>query len=225
MYKKLLATLALVTFSPVSFAAETEIECSSDSVFSEYSCNQCFDWGTKSEWAFIGLLSDEWINESENSKILYTEQQENPELINLDTDNVEWTQDPSGEDFWEYTDEFQALMDEENGGYVLTAMSSVNWIKSKLGYAYKLERNEASENQNIGLLVYPILSHTIMDDGEISMNESWAHKECVLYKSADANTKEIETPKELPETGPAEFFLLFILAMILAFGVLRFKNS
>lgn len=223
MYKKAFLTLALISLVSVASAAEKEIECSIDPVFAENSCNQCFDWGVKGEGAFIGLLSDEWINESENNKILYTEQQENPELINLSTWDVEWTQDPSSEDFWEYTDDFKALLDDEQAGYVISPKSSVSWIQSKLGYAYKLERNDANENENIGLLVYPLLAHTVLEDGEITMDNS-VHKECVLYKSWNAG-EEPETPTELPETGPAEFFLLFILAMVLAFGVLRFRNS
>ncbi|MFC1797768.1 LPXTG cell wall anchor domain-containing protein [Patescibacteria group bacterium] len=33
----------------------------------------------------------------------------------------------------------------------------------------------------------------------------------------------VEEPKKLPETGPAEFMLLAILAMVLGFGLLKFR--
>jgi hypothetical protein len=43
MFKKILATSLLLASFSSSYAATTEIECSTDSVFAEYSCNQCFD--------------------------------------------------------------------------------------------------------------------------------------------------------------------------------------
>jgi len=46
MVKKLLASsiaIALISSIATVSAATTEIECSTDSVFAEYSCNQCFD--------------------------------------------------------------------------------------------------------------------------------------------------------------------------------------
>jgi hypothetical protein len=43
MFKKSLAILLVATYFNVASAANQEIECSSDPVFSEYSCNQCFD--------------------------------------------------------------------------------------------------------------------------------------------------------------------------------------
>ncbi|MBT3853679.1 hypothetical protein HOF65_07070 [bacterium] len=42
MTKKLLAILSLLVVSTSSLSAYEEIECSTDTVFSEYSCNQCF---------------------------------------------------------------------------------------------------------------------------------------------------------------------------------------
>ncbi len=224
MFKKLLAIALIASSFNMVSAANEEIECSSDAVFSEYSCNQCFDGWVKNQWAYIWLLSDEWRNTSENDKIMYKEQQDFPEMVNLDTDNIEWVQTPWEEDFWEYTKEFDALYSEDQDWYILWASEAVTWLRSKLSYAYKLERNEASESSNIGLLIYPILSHTVLDDGEITMDNS-VHNECVLFKSWEPTDQTPVEPKKLPQTWPAEFFILLILAMVLGFWILRFRTK
>ncbi len=223
MIKKLFTFVLLVASLGVVNAANQEIECSSDPVFSEYSCNQCFEWGAKSQGWYIGLLSDEWRNASDNDKILYKEQQDFPEMVSLDSSSVEWMQTPWEEDFWEYTSDFDNLYSEDQAGYVLSAWSAVTWLKSKLSYAYKLERNELANWENIGLLIYPILTHTILDDGEITMDNS-VHNECVLYKSGWPGEQEITEPRTLPQTWPADFFILLVLAMVLGFWVLSFKQ-
>jgi hypothetical protein len=74
---------------------------------------------------------------------MYKEQQEMPEMVNLNTSKVEWSQTPDSKDFWEYTPEFEALFSTEQDGYVLKAGQSVTWLKSKLSYAFKLDRNDA----------------------------------------------------------------------------------
>lgn len=227
MFKKLIASsLVFISFSSVYSvsAATTEVECSTDNVFAEYSCNQCFDWWEKSVGSFLWLLTDVWSNSSESDKIMYKEQQEMPEMVNLNTSKVEWSQTPDSKDFWEYTPEFEALFSEDQEGYVLPAWETVTWLKSKLSYAFKLDKNEASKGENIWLLVYPVLSHTLLDNWELGMSNT-PHNECVLFKSAAWEAPVVNPPKTLPQTWPAEFFLLMILAMILWFGILRFKNN
>jgi len=223
MTKKLLAILSLLVVSTSSLSAYEEIECSTDTVFSEYSCNQCFTWESKSEWDLLGLLSDVWMNVTEVQKILYKEEQLDPEMISLDTTNVTWIETPDSNGFWEYTDEFNELYSDIEEWYILDPGKSVTWIKSNLSHAYKLERNTADAGENIGLLVYPISTHNILADGEITIDNS-EHKECVLFKSAEAG-EEPETPERLPETGPSEFILLAILAMILGFGIVKFRTK
>jgi len=224
MAKNILVLISLLAIATPSFAAYEEIECSTDTVFSENSCNQCFDWGTKVQWGYLGLLSDLWMNVTDIQKIVYTEEQVDPEMINLDSSNVSWTQTPSSENFWEYTDEFEALYSETEEGYILDAGESVNWIKSAWSNAYQLAKNTASEWSNIGLLVYPISTHNILEDGEITINNS-EHRECVLFKSWEASEEEVpEEPKKLPETGPAEFILLLVAAMLLGLWIMKFRT-
>ena len=162
MFKKILAVSLILSSFSTTFAETTEVQCSTDSVFAEYSCNQCFDGWEKEQWGFIWLLTDIWSNTSENDKILYKEQQENPEMVNLNTSKVTWSQTPDSKDFWEYTPEFEALFSNEQDWYVLGAGKSVTWLKSKLSYAFKLDKNETVKGENIGLLIYPILSHTLL---------------------------------------------------------------
>ncbi|MDD2907844.1 MAG: hypothetical protein PHH98_04330 [Candidatus Gracilibacteria bacterium] len=224
MLKKILTVSLLLASFSYTHADTKEVECSTDPVFAEYSCNQCFDGGSKEQGGFIGLLTDIWSNTSESDKILYKEQQEMPEMVNLNTSKVEWSQTPDSKDFWEYTPEFEAVFSTEQDGYVLGAGKSLTWLKSKLGYAYKLDKNETAKDENIGLLIYPILSHTLLANGELGMSNT-PHNECVLYKSAAGVAPVVTPPKTLPQTGPAEYFLLLILAMILGFGIVRFKNN
>ena len=224
MFKKILVLLLVsISFNSVS-ADNEEIECSSDSVFSEYSCNQCFDWWTKSEGEYLWLLTDKWINSSSNSTIMYKEQQDFPEMINLDTDNVEWVQTPWKEDFWEYSEAFNELYSDDQDGYVLTAWDSVEWIKSKLWYAYELERNESEENSNVGLLVYWLLINTILDDWTITW-DNIAHKECILYKSWEPSDNTPDQPRTLPKTWPEDFLLLLLIAMILGFWIVKLRTK
>jgi hypothetical protein len=53
------------------------------------------------------------MNVTDIDKIVYKEEQLDPEMLNLDPSNVTWTQTPSSENFWKYTDEFNALYSED----------------------------------------------------------------------------------------------------------------
>jgi hypothetical protein len=70
-------------------------------------------------------------------------------MINLDSTNSAWSQTPSKENFWTYTDEFNALYSDVEEGYVLPSGSSVTWIKSALSSAFSLDKNTASKDANI----------------------------------------------------------------------------
>ena len=225
MIKKIIWVLLISTLINTSFvSAYNEIDCSSDIVFESYSCGQCFEWGSKIKWDYIWLLIDDWINPTDQNQILYKEEQKMPEMVNLDPSNVAWSQTPSTEWFWEYSDEFDALYSEDNLWYILNAWSRITWLQSKMGYAYKLDNNSATNNANIGLLIYPISTHTIQADWTPSMDDN-EHIECVLFKSAWASEIVIpETPERLPDTWPTEYILLLIIAMLLWFGFMRMSS-
>ncbi|MFC1797770.1 hypothetical protein ACFLY2_00885 [Patescibacteria group bacterium] len=47
MFKKLLVMISLLVIATPSLYAYEEVECSTDAVFSENTCNQCFTGGNK----------------------------------------------------------------------------------------------------------------------------------------------------------------------------------
>lgn len=227
--EKIIAAAVLVAIttgiSTVS-ASYPEVSCSSDAAFSENACTQCFDGGTASAWDNLGLLSDELQNNKSMDIIVYKEEQEMPSMVALSS-SASWSQIPSGEGFWEYTDAFNALYSESEDGYLVTANSKLTWLESKLGYTYTLDSNTAPAGSNIGLLVYKLISHDVSASGDISIDGT-DHNECVLFVSGDTPTTPVtptpETPTKLPETGP-EHILLIVLALLLGFGLLKFTRK
>lgn len=229
--KILCALLVLLVWFNLSFvhADYEELDCASDVVFDANSCHQCFNGGKKTQGDYIGLLKDDWINATDAKRILYKEEQIMPTLVSLDSDNVSWSQTPSADGFWEYSDEFDALYSEDEEWYILDPGKRVTWLQSKTWYAYKLDQNAAVENANIGLLVYSISTHAILDDGIPSIDDD-EHRECVLFKSAGASeltpipAAPVE-PQSLPDTGPVQYILVFILSLLLGFGFLTMKRA
>ena len=78
MFKKIVAS-AIVLSSIVSYSvtnADTykEISCSTDKVFSENSCDQCFEGWEKSENSTVGWLSDIWSNTTWVDSVMYPKQ-------------------------------------------------------------------------------------------------------------------------------------------------------
>lgn len=226
MIKKIIwALLISILINTSLVSAYNEIECSSDIIFKSNSCNQCFDGWLKAKWDYIWLLIDDWINPTDKNKILYKEEQKMPEMLNLNPNNVLWSQTPSVDWFWEYSTEFDALYNENELWYVLEAWKKVTWLQSKMWYAYKLDNNTTANNTNIGLLVYPISTHVIQDDWTPSIDDE-LYNECVLFKSAWASEKTVTVkPKKLPDTGPTEYILLLIIAMILGFWFVKLSTK
>ena len=223
-WKKILASLILVGLATTSsvFGAFDEIECSTDAVFAANSCSQCFTGWSQEQGANIGLLSDIWLNTGNTDQLVYKEEQDLPSIVSLG--GASWSQTPSADNFWEYTSEFNDLYSETEDGYVLPAGEQVSWIKSKLGYAYKLDSNPAASGENIGLLVYNLTTHAL-DNGTID-EDGVDHRECVLFTSeaGEAPAPVVEEPKRLPETG-AEHVLLLMIALLLGFGFFKFRSQ
>ncbi len=211
--------IALLGIFQITWAYE-EVACTSNPIFSANTCNQCFKWGTKGEGDNIGLLSDDWVNDSNLKQIIYKEEQKFPFMINLSEGLVSWSQTPSAENFWEYTQEFEDKLDAKEEGYVLAPQEKVTWLKSKLWYAFALDKNQAPVWDPIGLLIYPIKPHNIMENGEITVEDT-EHKECVLFTSAkkEAVTPPVAPkPKQLPKTWPEEMMIVGLLALALLTG-------
>jgi len=223
--KKIIIAWLIISVNYAWAFAYAEVSCSSDDVFAANSCTQCFDWWNKEAWNDLWFLSDTWVNQTGDDILLYKEEQEMPTLINLGWENTSWKKQPNDIGFWEYTDELNDLYSDLEEWYILSNGWSVTWIKSKLGYTYNLAKNTALEWSNIGMLVFPLITRKIID-GELSLD--WdTLKECVLYKSWKEWTKtktEVVPTQKLPETGPSEYILLLILAMILGFSTIKILN-
>lgn len=210
-------------------ASYTEVQCSSDPVFAQNTCNQCFNWWEKGQGEAFGFINDVFINKTTNSKLLYKEEQTMPTMINLWADKVSWSQTPSGGDaFWQYSKDFETMYSTGQEAYVIGAWKQVSRIESKDGFAYKLDKNTVARGQNVWLLVFSVISHDLVN-GEVSIDTS-EHKECVLFKSGVPSQNPVvtinEPVKRLPQTGP-EHVLLVLVALLLGlwlFGLKR-KNS
>ena len=161
---------------------------------------------------------------------MYKEEQKLPFMQDISSGAAMWSQVPDSENFWEYSDEFNALYDSKQEGYVLGANDKVMWMKSKLGYGYTVEKNTLPKGSNMGLLVYPFKAHNILETGEITIDDT-EHRECVLFKSAGptVDTPPPSTPEkpktpQLPKTGP-ESIVFVAIALLLAFGIIMFTRK
>ncbi len=231
----ILTTLSLLALSATGVSAYDEVKCTTDAVFAANSCNQCFSWGAKGEGSNLGFLKDEWVNTSTVDKMLYKEEQEMPKMVNLNEGLVSWKEVSWSSTFWEYTAEFNKLYQADEEGYVLKKGQKAVWLQSKKGNAITLTKNKAEAWKNVGLLVYPISTHNISENGDISVDSN-VHKECVLFTSGKAEPKVAVIPgkkvtpkatpaKKLPKTGPEHYILLMLLAMVLGFGIMKLRKN
>lgn len=219
------AALLAVMLPLSSYAATTTVNCDTNPVYSENSCNQCFDGGTVAIGDNKGELFDIWENNSDKDQLLFKEEQEMPKMMPLN--GASWSENKAGEgiDFWQYTPELDALNDPENLGEKLPAGQSVKWIASSLGSAYELTSSNAMAGDNVGLLTYDIAVRNLASDGTIDADAT-KHRECVLFKSAGGKPTPPVVPQapELPQTGPEHILLAFV-ALLLGFGFLKMRKK
>lgn len=200
------------------------VNCASNPAFATNSCDQCFDGGSLKVGDTVSGLFDNWINNSTNIMIAYKEEQKYPNMVRFG--NTTWTQNPPDESkFWKYSSEIVWVQAGSGGKnqYILPAGQSVKFIESDLGAGFKLERTDKKNGEVVGLLRFPLVSHTI----DASANESAASTayECATFSVA-SNTvappvENKPTPQEITttKTGP-ETLLLIIAAFFIAFGLM-----
>lgn len=226
MFKKLviIAWLTLVWANMVN--AYEEIDCTSDNVFSQNSCNQCFDWWIVKNDTPIGFFTDIWSNKTTSDKVLYKEEQTMPSTVTLNGTTMD--QSPQDDSFWQYTTDLEAFKSATLSWYVLPAWKDVTWLKSSEWAWIKLT-NLPWEWQNAWLMVYEITSHP-MTWGLVDSTNVDSHKECVLFKSWEKTvvvpptetTPTPPTPKEMTkvQTWPGEVVVV-LLSLMLAIWLLN----
>ncbi len=237
--KQILASIILFAVSMTSAsAAYPEIECSTDAVFSANSCDQCFDGSQKAVGDTIGFIEDDWTNTGNAARIFYEEEQTSPEMLSLGGSS--WSQTPSSDNFWETPDEFEALYSEINQGYVLEPGQTTKFVQGSLESAYVLESTDLAQWENAGLLVFPLLSHTLSADWVVSSDDN-IHRECVLFKAwakqvaavvdpgspANPGSPSIQpTPENLTQVETwAEAYLILLFALILGFVYIKTRKQ
>jgi len=208
-----------------SYAAVSEVSCSTDQDFTSNSCNQCFTGWSVAVGDNKGLLTDIWQNNSNSDQVLFKEEQEMPQMINLGGANWSEIKASDSVEFWQFTPALDALYDDDNLGYTLAPGASVTWLESTLGSAYQVDSNPVAEGGNVGMLVYDVAVHIVEADGNIALDTE-SHRECVLYTSGNSTTPETPVPEtpRLPETGPEHILLAFV-ALLLGFGFLKFRRQ
>lgn len=228
MTKKILLLAFISLMSTSNLFAYDEVECSSNEIFSQNSCVQCFDWGSVSDGDTLWFLDDKWINNTTNEKLMYKEEIIYPVMNSLDW--AEFTKLPQDdESFWETTQDLENLYSTWFDWYVLPAWESVTWLRSTLWSAYSYKNNSLNVWDNAWVLVYDVTSHNILENWEIAMSEE-PHRECVAYVNWTEIVEPTPTPQPEPEpqpqpepqkemteveTWPSEYILILILAFLL----------
>lgn len=226
-FGKIFSTLLIGMYiTTSSYAALEVVTCDSDPSYVANSCDQCFSGWVVSQGDNKGLLTDVWENIGSGPQVLFKEEQDLPRIVSLGGSS--WTEVTASDsvDFWQFTDDLDNLYDDDNLGYVLQAGESATWIESTLGSAYQLVSNPVPAGENVGILIYDTVTHQIDDEWTPAL-ESDSHRECVLYTSgtaAEQPTVVVPQAPRLPETGP-EHLILALVALMLGFGFLKFRNK
>lgn len=228
MFKKLVIIAWISLFSANLVNAYEEIDCSTNPIYSQNSCNQCFDWGEVKNDTPIGFFTDIWSNKTTSDKILYKEEQVMPTFIPLNETKLE--QNPQDDSFWQYTSDLEALKSQTLSGYVLPAWKDVTWLKSSDWAWFKMQ-NLPWKSENAWIMIYEIMSHPVNASWVVDATDIESHKECVLYKSGEETVvvppteskPTPPTPKEMTkvQTWPGEVLAVIMLSLLLAVWILN----
>lgn len=203
-----------------------EVACTSDVIFSQNSCNQCFIGSEVSVGEKKTDLFDNWKNPS--SDTIFTaikSEQKLPELISFGSTWVPSNADASK--IWTFHTDVSEGFVPNNGieEFILSPNQEVRFYQTSLGAGYTLESTTKNNGDVVGMLKFPVVYYSQNLSGEKS-STSQTHYECVAYPlkkvepTPAPNTPE--TPKEITktETGPAETLVLIIAAFFIAFGLM-----
>ena len=213
-----------VTATSINAGEYTEVACSSDPIFGQNSCGQCFvGRGVKVGERLTGL-ADNWKNTTSNYLIAVRDEQKTPNMVSYDS---VWTPSSSDESkMWKNSsaitwipgtsgkDEFQLLPDQK-----------VTFMETDLGAGFTLTSSQKKHGETVGLLRFPVVYYT-MDMTTVTRSATAeTHYECVKYTLDNPTTPTTPTtppvvPKTEVETGPTETLILIIAAFFIAFGLM-----
>ncbi len=203
------------------------VNCNTNPAFATNSCDQCFDWGSIKVGDTVNGLFDNWLNNTPNILVAYKEEQKMPNLVRFG--NTTWISTPAEDvNFWKYSSDIVWVQAGSGGKnqYILPAWQSVKFFESDLGAGYKLEKTDKKAGDLIGLLRFPIVSHTI-DNSANESTASTAYECAAITLTASSvvpvtpvvekkpTTQEITSTKTGPET-----LLLIVAAFFIAFGLM-----
>lgn len=238
---------AMLLTSSTAFAATgdyQETSCTA-AVFSANGCapsanTQCFIGGTVTPGDKLTGLYDSWTNRNDAEQVIYQDEQEFPELVNLGGVGTSWLSNPATpSDFWTYGSEIIFTPETGTGAtrqvYSLKPGKTVRVMEAKLGANYQLEKTDKTTNDYIGLIKFPV-NYRNINDADGTAGALVNHLECVAYQAniqVAAAAPVVRPPTTPPaqvttvKTGAADTFLFFGLALLLglAFMFARKRKS
>lgn len=229
---------ATTTSAAISAGEYKEVACSSDAIFGQNTCDQCFTGRSVKVGERLTGLSDNWTNSTSNVLIAVKDEQKTPNMVAFDSvwtptsadeskmwkssAEIIWTPNPSTN-----KDEFQLISGQK-----------VKLMETDLGAGFTLTSSTKKGGETIGLLRFPVTYYT-MDMSTVTRSTTpTTHYECVKYTldapaststsitpgtpatPADPKKPTPVTPKTEVETGPTETLVLIIAAFFIAFGLM-----
>lgn len=171
-------------------------------------------------------LFDTWTNTSTNVLKAVKDEQKTPNMVKFG--NSTWVSTPVSEAaIWKYSSDVVWTGTGAKQEFLLQPNTKIRFIEADIGAGYTLEKTDRKNGELVGILRFPVVSHTI-DVRTATEGAPDTHYECVAYK-LDAPTPVTPAPtpvkptppKEITktETGP-ETLLLIAAAFFIAFGMM-----
>lgn len=205
MAKKIIAIIISSLLFIANASAFKAVDCKTSPSFGDLSCDLCFEWKSVSVWEDLWVLQDTVVNTTPYDIYIDLKDQTDPFISDLETDLVKWKQLQDNESLWKYAPEAEKYYDKDLDAYIVPSWDSVVLTRSNFGWSYALEKNELSEWDEVGMVVFPISIRNL--DSEWNLGDKYEHRQCVLYTWNKGGTvtppsTETSTPDPLPETDP-----------------------
>lgn len=209
-----------------------EVACSSDAIFSQNTCDQCFVGRSVKVGERLSGLSDNWTNSTANFLVAVRDEQKTPNMVGFDST---WTPTSADESkMWKSSADINWLPGTSGKDeFQLASGQKVKFIETDLGAGFTLTNSTKKAGETIGLLRFPVTYYTVDMATVTRSTTPTTHYECVKY-TLDAPTTPTTppstpsepkkptpvTPKTEVQTGPTETLALIIAAFFIAFGLM-----